>query len=210
MIFLNATPIELVGIAIALVIAITTHEFSHALVADTFGDHQPRAMGRVSLNPVRHIDPLGAVLFLLAGFGWGRPVMVNVYGLRGGRRSMAWVSAAGPLTNLVIALAFGIVLRVVLLSGDPVIWLANLLWVIVLLNVVLAFFNFLPIPPLDGYNFVLAFLPVQQVFAVQRYARYGMFALLILVFLTYSLPGGGPLGLLFDAATGLARLIAGA
>ncbi len=209
MIFLNASPIELTGILLALVIAITCHEFSHAFVADTFGDHQPRAMGRVSLNPVRHIDPLGAVVFLIAGFGWGRPVGVNVYGLRGGRRSMAWVSAAGPFTNLVVALAFGVVYRALILAGDPVVWLTDILWVIVLLNVVLAFFNFLPIPPLDGYNFVLAFLPVQQVFAVQRYAQYGMLLLLLLVVFSYG-PGGGPLGLLFSAATTVARLIVGA
>ncbi len=209
MIFGNLDPVWIIGVAVALVVGITCHEFSHALVADSFGDHQPRAMGRVSLNPVRHIDPLGAVFFIIAGFGWGRPVSVNVYGLRGGRRSMAWVSAAGPVTNLVVALAFAIVYRVLILAGDPVVWLTDIVWVIVLLNVILAFFNLIPIPPLDGYNFVLAFLPVQQVFAVQRYARYGLLVLLLLVVLTNT-PGGGPLGVLFDVAASVARLFVGA
>jgi Zn-dependent protease len=209
MIFGNPDPIWIIGVAVALVVGITCHEFSHALVADVFGDHQPRAMGRVSLNPVRHIDPLGAVFFIIAGFGWGRPVSVNVYGLRGGRRSMAWVSAAGPITNLVVALGFAVVYRVLILAGDPVVWLTDILWVIVVLNVVLAFFNLLPIPPLDGYNFVLAFLPVQQVFAVQRYAQYGLLVLLLLVVLTNT-GGGGPLGTLFDAAASVARLFVGA
>ncbi len=174
-----------------------------------FGDHQPRAMGRVSLNPVRHIDPMGAIFFVIAGFGWGRPVSVNVYGLRGGRRSMAWVSAAGPITNLVVALAFAVVFRVLILVGDPVPWLADLVWIVVLFNVILAFFNLLPIPPLDGYNFVLAFLPVQQVFAVQRYAQYGFLVLLLLVLLSNT-GGGGPLGALFGVAASLARLFVGA
>ncbi len=209
MIFGNPDPIWIIGVAVALVVGITCHEFSHALVADAFGDHQPRAMGRVSLNPVRHIDPLGAVFFIIAGFGWGRPVSVNVYGLRGGRRSMAWVSAAGPITNLIVALGFAVVYRVLILAGDPVVWLTDILWVIVVLNVVLAFFNLLPIPPLDGYNFVLAFLPVQQVFAVQRYAQYGLLVLLLLVVLTNT-AGGGPLGALFDAAASVARLFVGA
>lgn len=209
MIFANADPITFIGVMIALVLGITCHEFSHALVADSFGDHRPRAMGRISLNPVRHIDPLGAVFFVIAGFGWGRPVSVNVYGLRGGRRSMAWVSAAGPITNLVVALAFAIVFRILILAGDPVLWLSDIVWIVVLFNVVLAFFNLLPIPPLDGYNFVLAFLPVQQVFAVQRYAQYGLLALLLLVVLSNT-GGGGPLGALFSLATSVARLFVGA
>ena len=81
----NLSLTDLAGIAIALVIGVTCHEFSHAFTADQLGDHRPRALGRVSLNPVRHIDPFGALLFLIAGFGYGRPVPVNVYALRPGR-----------------------------------------------------------------------------------------------------------------------------
>jgi Zn-dependent protease len=204
-IFGNLDPVWITGVALALVIGITCHEFSHAAVAEAFGDNRPRAMGRVSLNPLRHIEPLGAIFFVIAGFGWGRPVSVNVYGLRGGRRSMAWVSAAGPATNLVVAVAFAVLYRVFALVGDPYGWLGEVLAVIVLMNVVLAFFNFIPIPPLDGYNFALAFLPVQQVFAVQRYAQYGLFVLLLLILLGSS----GPLGVLFGAAADLANLLMG-
>jgi len=208
-IFTSGDPVVIVGILLALVIAITCHEFSHAFVADLFGDRQPRAMGRVSLNPVRHIDPLGAIFFVIAGFGWGRPVSVNVYGLRGGRRSMAWVSAAGPVTNFVVAMIFAVAYRALVLAGDPLAVVTDVLWIIVLFNLFLAFFNFIPIPPLDGYNFVLAFLPVQQVFAVQRYAQFGLVALLLLVVLSNT-PGGGPLGLLASIAQSLARLLVGA
>src|SRR5918992_2713156 len=103
---------DLVGIAIALIVGITFHEFSHAFTADQLGDHRPRALGRVSLNPIRHIDPIGALFFLLAGFGWGRPVPVNVYALRPGRVGMAFVAAAGPFANVVVALLFAAVFRI--------------------------------------------------------------------------------------------------
>src|SRR5918999_457655 len=108
---------DLVGIAIALIVGITFHEFSHAFTGDQLGDHRPRALGRVSLNTNRHIDPNGALFFLLAGLGWGRPVPVNVYALRPGRMGMAIVAAAGPLANVVVAMAFAIVFRALEISG---------------------------------------------------------------------------------------------
>src|SRR5438093_12906143 len=100
---LNLTAPELAGLLIALVLGLTFHEFSHALVADQLGDHRPRALGRVSLNPLRHLDPLGALFFLLAGFGWGRPVPVNAYALRGGRRGLTLVALAGTVANFAVA-----------------------------------------------------------------------------------------------------------
>ena len=212
MLFLNADPAVLAGIAVALVVGITFHEFSHAFTADQLGDHRPRALGRVSLNPVRHIEPVGAIFFLIAGFGWGRPVPVNVYALRPGRIGMAMVAGAGPIANLVVAVVFAVVFRALDMSGlldDADSFVTQLLFSIVLFNVVLALFNLLPIPPLDGYNIVLPFLPPQTAFMVQRYAQYGMLALLLLVVLSYG-PGGGPIGLLFDAAGWIARLLIGA
>jgi Zn-dependent protease len=210
--FLNADPAVLAGIAVALVVGITFHEFSHAFTADQLGDHRPRALGRVSLNPVRHIEPMGAIFFLIAGFGWGRPVPVNVYALRPGRIGMAMVAGAGPIANVVVAVVFAVVFRALDMSGllgDPGSFVTQLLFSIVLFNVVLALFNLLPIPPLDGYNIVLPFLPPRTAFMVQRYAQYGMLALLLLVVLSYG-PGGGPIGLLFDAAGWIARLLIGA
>ena len=212
MLFLNADPAVLAGIAVALVVGITFHEFSHAFTADQLGDHRPRALGRVSLNPVRHIEPVGAIFFLIAGFGWGRPVPVNLYALRPGRIGMAMVAGAGPIANLVVAVVFAVVFRGLHMSGlldDAGSFVTQLLFSIVLFNVVLALFNLLPIPPLDGYNIVLPFLPPRTAFVVQRYAQYGMLALLLLVVLSYG-PGGGPIGLLFDAADWIARLLIGA
>nr|MDQ6919967.1 site-2 protease family protein [Candidatus Dormibacteraeota bacterium] len=144
----NSSPPVLLAIGLALVIGITFHEFSHALIADQLGDHRPRALGRVSLNPVRHIDPLGALAFLLAGFGWGRPVPVNPYALRPGRSGMAIVAAAGPVANVVVALVFAIVFRALRLGDSTFGLVDQIVGNVVLFNVVLGLFNLLPIPPL--------------------------------------------------------------
>jgi Zn-dependent protease len=195
----------LAGIAIALVIGLTFHEFSHAFVADQLGDHRPRALGRVSLNPLRHIDPFGAILFLLVGFGYARPVPVNVYALRPGRIGMAMVAAAGPVANVVVALVLAIVFRSIRISGLRVDFVEAVVYYGVLYNFVLAILNLIPIPPLDGYNVVLAFLPPRYAFTVQRYAQYGFFLLLLLIFIP-----GSPLGRLLGLAVPLAGLAIGA
>ena len=196
---------DLAGIAIALVIGVTCHEFSHAFTADQLGDHRPRALGRVSLNPVRHIDPFGALLFLIAGFGYGRPVPVNVYALRPGRIGMAMVAAAGPLANVVVALVFAIVYRAIRISGVQIDLVEAIVLSAVFYNFVLAILNLIPIPPLDGYNVLLAFLPPRYAFTLQRYAQYGFLLLLLLVFIP-----GSPLGLLLGLAAPLTRLVIGA
>lgn len=203
MLFLDLTIAQIVGIAVALVVGITFHEFSHAFVADQLGDHRPRALGRVSLNPVDHIDPVGALVFILAGFGWGKPVPVNVYALRPGRIGMAWVAAAGPIANVVVAVLAAVIYRV---AGPfaPDFALA-VLWFIVLYNLLLALFNLLPIPPLDGYNLVLSFVPPKAAFTIQRYAPYGVIVLLLLVFLP-----GSPLGVIFGWVRDATELLTGA
>ena len=117
MLFQNFNVGEIAGIAVALVVGITFHEFSHAFVADQLGDHRPRALGRVSLNPVAHIDPVGALVFVIAGFGWGKPVPVNVYALRPGRIGMAIVAAAGPIANVAVAVLAATLYRVLELLG---------------------------------------------------------------------------------------------
>lgn len=201
----NLSLTQLAGIAIALVIGVTCHEFSHALTADQLGDHRPRALGRVSLNPVRHIDPFGALLFLIAGFGYGRPVPVNVYALRPGRIGMAMVAAAGPIANVVVALVFAIVYRAIRISGVQIDLVEGIVLSAVFYNFVLAILNLIPIPPLDGYNVLLAFLPPRQAFTLQRYAQYGFLLLLLLVFIP-----GSPLQRLLGLAEPLMRLVTGA
>ncbi len=210
MLFGNPSPPVFVGILVALVVGITFHEFSHALLADRLGDHRPRALGRVSINPLRHLDPLGALFFLIAGFGWGKPVPVNAYALRPGRIGLTMVALAGPLANFVIAAVVAVIFRVMLLAGLLDASFPNqVMQLIVYFNVALGLFNLIPIPPLDGYNVVLPLLPPRQAFAVQRYAQYGYIALLLLLVLSYG-PGGGPLGWLFSVAGAIEGFMLGA
>jgi Zn-dependent protease len=204
MLFFDLTAAQIAGIAVALVVGITFHEFSHALIADQLGDHRPRALGRVSLNPVAHIDPVGALVFLLAGFGWGKPVPVNVYALRPGRVGMAVVAAGGPIANVVVAIAAAAVHRALEIGGIGGFAIEVAAW-IVLYNLLLAIFNLLPIPPLDGYNVLLAFVPPRTAFTIQRYAPYGVLVLLLLVFLPNS-----PIRLMFDVVRALTRVFIGA
>ena len=204
MIFLDFTPAQIAGVAVALVVGITFHEFSHAFIADQLGDHRPRALGRVTLNPVAHIDPIGALVFVIAGFGWGKPVPVNIYALRPGRIGMALVSAGGPIANVIVAIAAAIIYRVMDIGGVSG-FVLDVTGAIVFFNLVLAILNFIPIPPLDGYNFVLSFLPPRTAFTVQRYAPYGMIALLLLVFIP-----GSPLGALLGLANPLTSVLIGA
>jgi len=204
MLFLELSAAQIAGIAVALVVGITFHEFSHAFMADQLGDHRPKALGRVTLNPVAHIDPVGAIVFVLAGFGWGKPVPVNVYALRPGRIGMAMVAAAGPIANVVVALAFAVVYRLLeplVIDGLAI----EIVYFIVLYNLLLAIFNLLPIPPLDGYNVALAFLPPQTSFTIQRYAPYGIILLLVLVLLP-----GSPLGIMFTWIWDATRALTGA
>jgi Zn-dependent protease len=205
MIFLQS-PEAILGIAIALVVGITFHEFSHAFTADQLGDHRPRAMGRVSLNPTRHIDPLGAIFFALAGFGWGRPVMVNAYALRPGPVGMAIVAAAGPIANLVVAIALAVVYRVLDIAGlDEGGLVMRVLELAVVFNIALGLFNLIPIPPLDGYNLVLPFLPPRWQYTIQRNLQWGFLLLLLLVILPNS-----PITWLFRLAFAGGQLLTGA
>ena len=210
MLFLTQSLPVFVGIMVALLVGITFHEFSHAAVADQLGDHRPRALGRVSLNPLRHLDPFGALFFLIAGFGWGKPVPVNAYALRPGRIGLTYVALAGPLANFLVAAVVALLYRVLLQVGLLDAELPNrVLQLIVYFNVALGLFNLIPIPPLDGYNVVLPLLPPRQSFLVQRYAQYGYIALLLLLVLSYG-PGSGPLGWLFGLASDIQRLLLGA
>lgn len=204
MLFFDISLAQLLAIAIALVVGITFHEFSHAFLADQLGDHRPRALGRVSLNPMRHIDPVGALVFLMAGFGWGRPVPVNVYALRPGRVGMAIVAGGGPIANVIVAIVAAVAFRTLDTVGSTG-FVMELMAGVVFYNLLLAAFNLLPIPPLDGYNVALAFLPPKQAFAVQRYAPYGILLILLLVFLP-----GSPLRVVFGWLRDLTGVLIGA
>lgn len=182
---------------LAFVLAIDVHEFSHALIARREGDVTAQQLGRLSLNPLRHLDPLGSVLLLImvtAGFGigWGKPVPVNPANLRRGRHSMALVSVAGVVANLLTAMGCGLLLRWTTqqVAGDALgRGLQQFLITLAVISVGLAVFNLIPLAPLDGFNIVVNVLPSGAGTALARYAHWGPGILMLLIFLPQLIPG---------------------
>jgi Zn-dependent protease len=188
--------------AIPILLAITVHEVAHGRVARRFGDRTAEAMGRLSFNPVRHIDPIGtvlvpAVLLWLGGFlfGWAKPVPVNPRFLKRPRQDMVWVAAAGPASNLVMALGWAAVLSASQHFGQDIVsdWLETMASIGVSINLLLAVFNMLPIPPLDGGRVLANLLPPGP--ASQIMAKIEPFGLFIVLGLLMS-------GLLFRVLSG--------
>ncbi len=186
--------ITLITFCLALVVAITFHEFSHALSATRLGDHTAQRLGRLSLNPLAHLDPLGTVMILFAGFGWGKPVPVNPAYLRtGGRAGMAVVSLAGPLSNVIMAFLFAIPIRLGMLDsftvgfslfrGQPDDLTGYVVGSIVFWNLLLAAFNLIPLAPLDGFKVALGILPRDLASGFARLEPYGPVILLLLIML---------------------------
>ncbi len=180
----------LIGVGLAIVIGISLHEFAHAFVAYRLGDLTPLRDGRLTLNPASHFDVFGTVLILLVGFGYGKPVMVNPYNFRMDRRmGMALVAIAGPITNIIIAVVFGIAMRILFAVGEssPSQILAYVVYVfaiIVNLNLTLAVFNMIPFPPLDGSKVLLALLPGDLAYRVERfYLQTQQFGLIVVMLL---------------------------
>lgn len=177
--------------ALPALFAITLHEAAHGYAALKFGDRTAQMMGRLSLNPLRHIDPVGTVLlpmtmFLLTGFmfGWAKPVPVDFRNLRNPKRDMIWVAAAGPGVNFLLAFFSALLLHLAPLT--PAImtdWLTSNLVVSMQFNVLLALFNLIPLPPLDGGRVLVGLLPMQLARSVARLEPYGMGILMLLVFL---------------------------
>lgn len=162
-----------------LLISITIHEFAHAFTADKLGDPTPRFQGRITLDPRAHLDPLGVIMILLTRFGWGKPVEFDSYNLKNPQRDTAIIALAGPVSNLVIALAISLFLRAELL---PQVWILAGLFQVMVINVVLAIFNLLPIHPLDGSKILMSFLPAEQAIEYENFMhRYGMFVLIALI-----------------------------
>ena len=178
---LTSNPVGFLFWVISLVIAITIHEFSHAWAAERLGDPTPRLMGRLTLNPLVHLDPLGTIMLLIARFGWGKPVQFDPFNLRNPRRDSAIISLAGPVSNLVLATICSIFLRVFISY-----WFIGLLQPLIVLNVVLAVFNLIPIHPLDGFKIVSGILPEEYARQWAELEGYGMIFLIVLI-----LPLGG-------------------
>jgi Zn-dependent protease len=196
----------LIAVGIFILVGFPVHEFSHAFAAYRLGDSTARWQGRLTLNPIKHFDPLGggiliATALLSRGFmiGWAKPTPVNPYNLRYGRRGEALVALAGPVSNLVMAVAAAIPLRIlamdpariVALAADPV---GNLVLTVVetfiRINVILMIFNLLPIAPLDGWRVLLGVIDARTAHSLRQYEQYGFIVLLLIVFAGGSFLGG--------------------
>jgi len=175
---------------------ITIHELAHGFVASKLGDNTAKSMGRLTLNPIKHIDPIGLLMMLMVGFGWAKPVPVNMYNFKHPKWYMALTALAGPVSNLILAaivmFILGLIstpLGIIRFLGHDYIVNATEVGIIiytvvsfmVFLNIALAVFNMLPIPPLDGSKVVLSLLPEKQYFTVMKYERYGMIVLLVIM-----------------------------
>jgi Zn-dependent protease len=173
-----------IGIRVlVMIVAFTIHELAHAVVADRLGDPTPRRMGRLTLNPAAHLHPVGSLMLLLVGFGWARPVPVNPLNLRGDRHaSMALVAAAGPLSNVALAMLAALPLRLATVAPLAEAFLAEFIFI----NLALAFFNIIPIPPLDGFKVLLGGLPARAAEQLQPMEQFGF---LIVIAVIYGVPG---------------------
>lgn len=187
----QAAILSFVETMLILIIAITIHEFAHAITADKLGDDTPRSQGRISINPADHLDPFGTVMMAVStftgfGIGWGKPVMTHPSAFRHPRRDMLLVAVAGPVSNILQALFFAAVFRLNAVEG----WLMpgspgdDLLSTGIWINLALTFFNLIPIPPLDGSKVFSALLPLPH---AQTYDRFmGTFGLVLFMILAFT------------------------
>lgn len=191
---------DIIARVIVLLIAFTLHELAHAVTADYLGDPTPRHMGRITLNPLAHLDPFGTILLIVSGFGWAKPVMVNPMNLRGNpRTSMAIVAVAGPISNIFLASLAAIPVRLGFIEltntslgvfPSPGLLFFEFIWI----NLILAFFNMIPIPPLDGSKILVALLPPDLAYRFRTLEQYGFLILMLVVMVLPSMLGIDILG----------------
>lgn len=187
---MNDSILQFIILAPAVLLALTVHEFAHGYVASRLGDPTARALGRLTLNPLKHLDPLGTIAFFIFHIGWAKPVPVNPAYFKNPQKDMLWVALAGPLTNLILALISALMTRIVwflantlpysVLGEAVLVPLNSILIASVWINLVLCIFNFLPIPPLDGSRILAGLLPPDLARSYASIERYGFILILIL------------------------------
>jgi Zn-dependent protease len=177
-------PFAFIFFLIAIVIAITVHEFAHAYVTDYLGDPTPSLQGRITLNPAAHIDPTGMIFLLFFGFGWGRPVQFDPFNLKDPRKDAAIIAVAGPASNVILAIISSVIAYVFvgLIGGSILIdILYSFLRIFITLNLFLAFFNLIPVHPFDGFKIVGGLLPKDKAYEWYQLERYGFLFLILLI-----------------------------
>lgn len=188
---LLSNPISLLFYIFALIISISIHEFSHALAADRLGDPTPRIQGRLTINPLVHLDLLGTFMLIFARFGWGKPVQFDPFNLANPRRDAALISLAGPASNVILAILSTLIGGFLIKNHFYPELSFEFFYSIIQLNLILAFFNLLPVHPLDGGKILVGILPRNTAYEVdQMLNRYGMF---ILIFMILPFYGGNSL-----------------
>jgi len=166
----------------ALLIAITFHEFAHARMAYYFGDNTAQKQGRMNLNPISHLDPIGTIMILLVGFGWAKPVPINPYNFNQYRKGLRWVSFAGPMINFFLGFLSLLFFSILVSRGITGGLFLQFVMVLTQLNILLAIFNLIPIPPLDGSKILMSFLPDSYLGYYRTIEQYAPLILLLLVF----------------------------
>ena len=179
--FRNFDIVEWLIRAAVVLLAISVHEASHGLASYLLGDRTAKGMGRISLNPLRHIDWMGALCLLCFGFGWAKPVMVNSYRFKNPKLGMSLVGLAGPLSNFIMALLGAVGIKIMTICGVVVFdgILAEFLFTFMFLNIGLGVFNLIPIPPLDGSKIFLSLLPTKLYYDIMRYEHLGWILLVV-------------------------------
>lgn len=172
---LIANPLQFIAFLAAILAAISIHEFAHAWTANIYGDNTPKMMGRLTLNPFAHLDLWGTIFLLLAGFGWGKPVIINPRNFKNPRIDNLTVSLAGPISNLLLAAVLGLIYRFIALP--PI--LAEIVMMIIFFNLVLMIFNLIPIPPLDGSKILSLFVREETYLVLQQIGIPILFGLII-------------------------------
>jgi Zn-dependent protease len=219
----NLTPSMLISYIIVLLTAFAVHEFAHAFTANYFGDLTPKQNGRLTLNPLAHLDIMGSIMLLAAGFGWAKPVPVNIYALeRRSRMAPMWVSLAGPASNLLMAVLmsisfwFGLVsyqqaqIDMLTAQNHFLPTLDQFLLVFVSTNLLLMLFNLIPLAPLDGEKILYYLLPFRGQQVMDQIRPYGPILLLMLVFAGFLMPGLDLLNrILYPALNALLNLLVG-
>ncbi len=186
--------VDVIFTIIVLIMSVVVHEVSHGYIANFLGDPTARLQGRLTLNPINHIDPIGSILvplasYFLGGFviGWAKPVPFNPYNLRAGKWGPAIVALAGPASNLLLAVIFSVLLRLGLSSSFITAPAANIFSIIITINLILAIFNLIPVPPLDGSKLLFAVLPYQWKAVQDFMERYQLVLIFVLIFFGWRL-----------------------